>query len=61
MSNPLELLTVAQVAAETGIPARTLLHRIKTGKIAATKLGPGTSPWVLSRETVEAIKAGEAA
>ena len=57
MSNPTtELLSVPQAAAEIGMPARTLLYQITTGKVDAVKLGTGTSPWVLTRETVDALK-----
>ena len=56
-----DLLSVAQVASETGIPARTLLYRIKTGKVAAIKLGTGTSAYVITREEAERIKSGVAA
>lgn len=52
-----DLLSVTQVAEELGKPARTVHYWITTGKIAATKLGPGTSQYVITRSEVERVKA----
>lgn len=56
-----ELLSVAQVAEELGIPPRTLQWRIKAGKVAATKVGDGaTNSYVITREEVDRVKAERA-
>jgi excisionase family DNA binding protein len=44
-------LTVKQAAAELGIPARTILHRLKTGKMRGQQLAGWQ--WVIPREEVE--------
>ena len=56
-----ELLGVAQVGRELNISPRAVLHRIHAGKILATKTGPGTAGYVITRAEVERVKAGEAA
>lgn len=56
-----DLLSVGQVAEELGKPPRTVHYWIKTGKIAATKLGPGTSQYVITRAEVERVQAEAAA
>lgn len=62
MSNPpTPLLTVSQAAAELGMPTRTLLYKISTGKVPAVKLGEGTRPYVLTREVVDRLKSERAA
>ena len=61
MSELPEVLSVAQVAALLSITERAVRHRIKAGTLAATKLGPGTAAYVISRAEVERVKAGEAA
>lgn len=55
-----DLLSVVQVADELGKPTRTVHYWITTGRIAATKLGPGTSQYVITREEVERVKAAAA-
>ena len=55
--NDPEVMNVVQAAAELLVSPRTVLHRIKAGKIAATKLGPGTSAYIISRAEVERCKA----
>lgn len=52
-----ELLSVAQAAEALSLAPRTVLHRIHAGKIAATKLGPGTAGYVIDRAEVERVKA----
>lgn len=61
MSELPEVLSVAQVAALLRITERAVRHRIKAGTLAATKLGPGTAAYVISRAEVERVKAGKAA
>ena len=56
-----DLLSVAQVAAEVNRSHRTILHWIAANKIAATKLGPGTASYVITRAEVERIKTMDAA
>lgn len=56
-----DLLSVTQAADELGIAPRTLHSRITAGKVAATKLGPGTASYVITRAEVERVKAGNAA
>lgn len=61
-SSPEALLSVSQAANELRLPTRTLLHRITTGKVEATKIGDGqTSPYVITRAEVERLKAEYAA
>ncbi len=50
-------LTVRQAAIELGITPRAILHRIAAGTLPATKLGDGTSAYIITREDVEAAKA----
>lgn len=50
-------LTVRQAAAELGITPRAILHRIAAGTLPATKLGDGTSAYIIARKDVDAAKA----
>lgn len=52
-----EVLSVTQAAAELHVSPRTVLHRIKSGRITAMKLGPGTAAYVITRAEVERVKA----
>lgn len=52
-------LTVRQAAAELGITPRAILHRITAGTLPATKLGDGTSAYIITREDLEAAKAAD--
>ena len=54
-------LTVRQAATELGITPRAILHRIAAGTLPATKLGDGTSAYIIAREDVEAAKTNPAA
>lgn len=54
-------LTVRQAATELGITPRAVLHRIAAGTLPATKLGDGTSAYIIAREDVEAAKTDPAA
>ena len=54
---PVTHLTVRQAATELGITPRAVLHRIAAGTLPATKLGDGTSAYIIAREDVEAAKA----
>lgn len=56
-----ELLSVEQAAAELRITGRAIRHRIKAGTLAATKLGPGTSAYVITRSEIERVKTEAAA
>jgi len=60
MSELAHVLSVEQAAAELSITPRAVRHRIKAGTLAATKLGPGTAAYVITREEVVRAK-GEAA
>ena len=51
-----EVLSVVQAAERLGLSPRTVLYRIKTGKIAASKLGPGTAAYVITRDEVERVR-----
>lgn len=61
MPNTPELLSVEQAAKELSITARAVRHRIAAGTLAATKLGPGTAAYVITRTEVERVKAEAAA
>lgn len=61
LTAPPDLLSVAQVAQELRLTERAVRHRIKAGTLAATKLGPGTASYVITRAEVERVKAAEAA
>ncbi len=62
MTNPDDLLTVAQAAEELNLSRRAVAHRITTGTLAAVKIGDGrTSAYVLTRAEVERAKAEAAA
>ena len=51
-------LSVEQAAAELRITPRAVRHRIKSGKLAAVKVGGGkTSAYVIDRAEVERVKA----
>lgn len=51
------LLTVTQAAVELHITPRAVRHRILAGTLEATKLGPGTSAYVITRDEVDRVKA----
>ena len=55
-----DLLSVQQVAKELDMPTRTVHYWISTGRLAATKLGPGTAQYVIARAEVERVKAAAA-
>lgn len=61
IENPPDFLSVQQVATALCITARAVRHRIKAGTLAATKLGPGTASYVVTRAEVERVKAEVAA
>lgn len=54
MSN--ELLTVKQAAEALSISRRAVLHRIAAGTLAATKLGAGTSAYVIAADEIERVR-----
>lgn len=55
--NPLpEVLSVAQVAAILHLTERAVRHRIKAGTLSATKLGPGTASYAITRAEVERVQ-----
>jgi hypothetical protein len=56
-----EVLSTTQTAEELGLSHRAVLHRIKAGTIAATKLGPGTASYVITRTEVDRVKAEQKA
>lgn len=57
MSELADVVSVAQAAVELNLTDRAVRHRIKAGTLAATKLGPGTSSYVITREEIERVKA----
>ena len=57
MSELPEFCSVAQAAEELRITERAVRHRIKAGKLVATKLGPGTASYVITRDEIERVKA----
>ncbi len=59
MSELLEVLSVAQAAQELCLTERAVRHRIKAGALTATKLGPGTAAYVISRDEVERAKSAQ--
>ena len=61
MSTNPDFLSVAQAAAELSLTERAIRHRIKAGTLAATKLGPGTASYVITRAEIERVKAEVAA
>lgn len=60
-SSETEFLSVAQAAHELHLTDRAVRHRIKAGTLAATKMGPGTAAYVISRAEVDRIKSIEVA
>ena len=55
-TEPKPLLSVNETAGELSITPRAVRHRIKTGTLIATKLGPGTAAYVITREEIERVK-----
>lgn len=52
-----DLLTVRQAAHALGLSPRSVLHRITTGTLAATKIGDGrTSAYIVTRAEVERVR-----
>jgi hypothetical protein len=52
-----DLLTVRQAAHALGLAPRSVLHRITTGTIVATKIGDGrTSAYIVTRAEVERVR-----
>lgn len=52
-----EWLTVTQAARVLSLSPRAVLHRITSGKIAASKMGEGrTSAYVIAAAEVERVK-----
>lgn len=51
-----DLLTVSQAARELNLSQRAVRHRIKAGTLAATQLGPGTAPYVITRTEIDRAK-----
>ena len=56
MSNT-DVLTVKQAAELLGISRRAVIHRIMAGTLAATKLGPSTTAYIIDRAEIERVKA----
>ena len=61
MSELNDFLSVAQAGAALHITERAVRHRIKVGTLRATKMGPGTAAYVITRAEIERVKAGAAA
>ena len=55
MATKSPLINVAQAAEILRISPRAVRHRVLAGTLAAQKLGPGTSGYVLNRADVEAL------
>lgn len=53
--NP-DILGTLEAAQELRMSRRTVLHHIRAGTIAATKLGPGTAQYVITRAEIERVK-----
>ena len=52
-----KLRTVAQAAEDLSLTRRAVIHRIKAGSIAATKIGEGrTSAYVITAEEIERVR-----
>ncbi len=52
-----KLRTVAQAAEDLSLTRRAVIHRIKAGSIAATKIGEGrTSAYVIAAEEIERVR-----
>lgn len=56
MSTDSPFLSVSQAAEELALTDRAIRHRIKAGTLLATKLGPGTASYVITREEVDRAK-----
>lgn len=61
MSELPEVCSVAQAAHLLNITERAVRHRIKAGTLSATKLGPGTASYVITREELERVLSAEKA
>jgi hypothetical protein len=55
-----DFLSVTQTAEELDLTTRAVRHRIKAGTLLATKLGPGTASYVITRQEIERVKADRA-
>jgi len=51
-----DFLSVKQAADELDLSVRAVRHRILAGTLAATKLGPGTASYVITRDELERAK-----
>lgn len=51
-----DVLSVKQAAHELHLTERAVRHRIHAGTLAAIKLGPGTSAYVITRAEIERAK-----
>lgn len=54
-------VSVTVAAGELNKSPRTILHWISAGKLRATKLGPGTASYVISRAEIDRVKQDQAA
>lgn len=54
-------VSVKVAAGEFNKSPRTILHWINAGKLRATKLGPGTASFVISRAEIDRLKQDQAA
>lgn len=61
MTTERTLISVNEAAEILNISPRAVRHRILAGTLAATKLGPATASYVITRAEVERVKAGAAA
>ena len=55
MSELNDFLSVAQAAEALSITQRAVRHRIQAGTLRATKMGPGTAAYVITRAEVERV------
>ena len=47
------MLSIAEVAARTGIPKRTVSYAVLHGTLKATKIGPKQGTYVIDEEDLE--------
>ena len=58
MSELSDFLSVSAAAVALQISERAVRHRIKAGTLKATKLGPGTASYVITRDEIARIAEG---
>lgn len=56
-----DFLSVNDAAKELHITPRAVRHRIQVGTLSATKLGPGTASYVITRDEIARVKSADSA